>query len=59
MKTPIKGKHYAVIGEIKEKTKQELLAITKREYQNCFEYEKKNAGISVLYVRGANLKGIR
>ena len=29
LKTPMKGKHFATIGEINEKLKQELLAIPK------------------------------
>ena len=41
MKTPIKGKRFATIDEIKEKSKQELLAIPKSSFQKCFEDWKK------------------
>ena len=34
LKTPIKGKRFATIEEIKEKSQQELLAIPKRAFQN-------------------------
>ena len=51
LKTPIIGKRFAAIEEIKEKSKQKLLAIPKVAFQKCFE-NWKNAGISVLYLRG-------
>ena len=51
LKTPMKGKGFATIEEIKEKSKQKLLAIPKVAFQKCFE-NWKNAGISVLYLRG-------
>ena len=52
LKTPMKGKRFATIEEIKEKYwKQELLAIPKGSFQKCFE-DLNNAGISVLYLRG-------
>ena len=47
LKTPMKAKHFATIKEIKEKAKQELLAIPKSEFQKYFENWKKNAGTSV------------
>ena len=37
----MKGKHFATIEEIKERSKQELLAIPKSAFQKCFEYWKK------------------
>ena len=37
LKTPMKGKRFATIEEIKEKSKQELLAIPKSAFQKCFE----------------------
>ena len=37
LKTPIKGKRFATIEEIKAKSKQEPLAITKSSFQKCFE----------------------
>ena len=40
VKTPMKGKHFATIEEIKEKSKQELLTIPKSAFQKCFEYWK-------------------
>ena len=38
LRTPMKGKHFAMIKEIKEKSKQ---AIPKRAFQKCFEDWKK------------------
>ena len=35
--TPLTGKRFATIDEIKEKSKQELLAIPKSAIQECFE----------------------
>ena len=43
----MKGNRFATIEEIKEKSKQELLAILKSAFQKCFENWKKNAGKSV------------
>ena len=40
-----------MIEEIKEKSKQKLLAIPKCAFQKSFEDWKKSAGISVLYMR--------
>ena len=37
----MKGKHFATIEEIKAKSKQELLAISKSEIEKCFEDWKK------------------
>ena len=37
LKTSMKGKLFATIEEIKEKSKQELLAIPKSSFQKCFE----------------------
>ena len=56
LKTPMKGKLFATIKEIKEKSKQELLAISESAFQNCFE-DCKNAGISVLYLRRVHCEG--
>ena len=36
-KAPMKGKRFATIGEIKEKSKKELLAKPKSTFQKCFE----------------------
>ena len=58
LKIPMKGKRFATFEERKEKSQQELLAILKRALQKCFE-DWKNAVISVLYMRGVTLKGIR
>ena len=46
LKTPMQGKRFATIGEIKEKSKQEPLAIPK-----SVSRIGKNAGISVLYLK--------
>ena len=37
LKTTFKGKRFATIEEMKEKSKQELLAILKSAFQKCFE----------------------
>ena len=37
LKTPMKGKRFATIEEIKEKPKHELFAIPKGVLQKCFE----------------------
>ena len=59
-KTPTKGKRFTTVEEIKEKSKQELLAITKSviSFRSVLRTGK-NAGISVLYLRGVTLKGTR
>ena len=41
LKTLIKGKRFATIEEIKEKSIQDFLPIPKRAFQKCFEYWKK------------------
>ena len=54
LKTPMKEKCFVTIEEIKEKSKQELLATIKGEFQKCFEI-----ALSVLYLRAVTLKGTR
>ena len=46
MRTPKKGKRFATIDEIYEKSKQKLLAIPKSMFHKYFE-DLKNADISV------------
>ena len=41
LKTPMKGKRFAAIEVIKEKSKQELLALPKSAFQKCFKDWKK------------------
>ena len=41
LKTPIKGKSFAKIEEIKENSTQELLAISKCAFRKCFEDGRK------------------
>ena len=41
LKTAMKGKRFATIEEIKEQSKQKLLAIPKCEFRKCFEDWKK------------------
>ena len=41
LKTPMKGKHFDAIEEIKEKSKQMLLGLLKSAFQKCFEDWKK------------------
>ena len=44
LKAPMKAKHFATIEEIKEKSKQNLLAIPKSIFHKCFGgWEKKLA----------------
>ena len=51
LKTPMKGKCFATIEEIKEKSKQKLLAIIKSAFQKCLEDWKKrwNKCLSLRY----------
>ena len=41
LKTPMKGKHFTMIEEIKGKSKRKLLAIPKSAFQKCFDDWKK------------------
>ena len=41
LKAPIEGKRFPTIKVIKQKLKQELLALSKRAFQKCFEDWKK------------------
>ena len=58
MKTLMKRKCFTTIEEIKEKSKQELLAITNIAFQKYFE-NWKGAGICVLYLTGVTLRETR
>ena len=40
LNAPVKGERFATIGEIKEKSKRELLVIPKSTFQKCFEDQK-------------------
>ena len=40
LKTPMKAKHFATIEEIKENSKQELLAMPKKRWHKCIISEK-------------------
>ena len=55
LKRPVKGRRFATIEEIKTEWLRELKDLPKSEYQKCFE-DWKNAGTSVLYLRGMALK---
>ena len=59
LKTPKTEKRFAMIEEIKEKSKQWLLAMPESAFQKCFEDWKKNGGISILHLRGVTLKRTR
>ena len=48
----MKGKRFATIEEIKEKSKQELLAIPKSAFQKCFEDWQKGLDKSIISVGG-------
>ena len=52
LKTPLKGKLFATIEEIKEKSKQKVLAITKSAFQKCCEDWKKRWHRCILSERG-------
>ena len=41
MKRNLKRKHFQNVQEVREKTTEELKAITLQEFQNCFEQWKK------------------
>ena len=58
LKTQMKVRRFATIEDIKEKFKQELLALKKSVIQKRF-WDWKNTAISVLCLRGVTLKGIR
>ena len=56
LKTLIKGKRFATIEEINEKSKEELLAIPKSAFQLSVSTIGKNAGRNVLFLRGFTLR---
>ena len=51
LKTPMKAKHFAMIEVIKEKLKQDMLAITKSAFQKYFE-DWKNCGNKCILSEG-------
>ena len=58
LKTLMKGNHFAMIEEIKEKSTQELLAILESSFQKCFENWKKRWHKCIIS-EGDTLKGTR
>ena len=52
LKTPMKGKRFVTIEEIKEKSKQELLAIPSSEFQTYFEDWKKRFHKCIIFEGG-------
>ena len=52
LKTPMKGKCFATIEEIKEKSKQELLAIPKSAFHKWFEDRKKRWQKCIIFEGG-------
>ena len=52
LKTPTEGKRFSTIEEIKEKSKQELLAILQSAFQKCFKDWKKRWHRCILSERG-------
>ena len=52
------GKRFTTIEEIKEKSKQELLAIPKAHFRSVSR-NGKNAALCILYLRGITLKRTR
>ena len=60
LEIPMKGNRFVTIEEIKEKSKQELLAIPKWAFQKCFEDWKKRWHKCVISEGGrVTLKGTR
>ena len=59
LKTPMKGKRYATIEEIKEKSNQQLLAIPKSMFQKFFEDRKKRWHKCIISEGGDTLKGTK
>ena len=57
-KTPMKGKRFATIKEVKEKSKQDLLSIPKSVFQKYFE-DWKNRWRKYIISEGFTLKGLR
>ena len=56
----MKGNRFAMIKEINEKWKREMLAISEMfRSRNVSRFGKKNSGISTFYLRGVTLKGTR
>ena len=58
LKTPMKGKRFATIEEIKEKSKQEPWRYQRVRFRSVSRIGK-NAGVNVFYLRGVTLKGTR
>ena len=57
LQTLMKGKRFAMIEEIKEQSKQELLPIPKSSFQKCFENWKKRWHMCIIS-EGVTLQGI-
>ena len=55
LKTPMKGKGFATIEQIKEKSKQELLAIPKKRLKSVSRIGKN----AVLYLRAGYFEGVK
>ena len=55
--TPMNRKRFATIGEIKDKSEQEPLAITKSAFQRCFEVWKKGCNKCIENLRGLLWRG--
>ena len=57
MKKILKGKCFATVEEVKQKTEEALIGIKIDEFKNCFEQWKKSLLIGVLHQMESTLKG--
>ena len=56
MKKLLKGKHFADVEEVKQKTAEALKDIKIDEFKNCSEQWKKNVSVGVLHQMESTLK---
>ena len=56
MKKVLKGKHFADVEEVKQKTTEALRGIKIDEFKNCSEQWKKNVSVGVLHQMESTLK---
>ena len=56
MKKVLTGKHFADVGEVKQKTAEALKDIKIDEFKNCFEQWQKCLSIGVLPQMESNFK---
>ena len=56
MKNVLKGKHFANVEEVKQKTAEALKDIKYDKFKNCFEQWEKKVSISGLHQMESTLK---